>query len=126
MNTHKLIFSNMKKHSVGQRMFCTIRNESGAVLIMAMLLMIVVVLLVAGVMNMTTSDFARTANYDDSRRAFYITEAGVEAAKSLAKTQNFNDFLAGTDLDPAVTSDNGLIHDGTGTLLGTEVTIGGG
>lgn len=117
-------------------LFRTARGESGAALIMALLFMIVIVLLVAGVGRMTVSDFARVASYTDSRRAFYITEAGIETAKFYLRSNDFDDYLTGPDglkdeanLGHSDNDDNGLIHDGSsdpgGILQGTEVTIAG-
>ena len=134
MKTHTLKFSKMNLKIAAPQMFRAARGESGAILIMAMLLMIVITLLVVGVTRMTTGDFARVADYEDSRRAFYITEAGIESAKALIRTQNFDDFLLGPDGasgTSAADADNGLLHDGSadpgpgGTALGSAVTING-
>lgn len=133
LNTKSL---KMNFRSAARHLFPTVRGESGAALIMAMLFMIVIVLLVAGVTSMTVSDFGRVANYTDSRRAFYITEAGIETGKFYLRSQDFDDFLTGPDglkneanLSHSDNDDNGLIHDGSsdpgGVLQGTEVTIDG-
>ena len=130
----KLKFPKKNNQDVVCHMIRATRNESGAVLIMAMLLMVVIVLLVSGVVRMTTSDSSRVANYESTRRAFNIAEAGVDAAKAYIRTQNFDKFLGGLDGDPATTTDNGLIHDGVDTdtsaaiaytLYGTAVTYQG-
>jgi hypothetical protein len=87
--------------------------------------MILIVGLVSAAGIMTGGAMSKSASYEDSRRAFYIAEAGIEQAKFNLNNADFDDFLGGTDEDPSTTSDNGLIHDGAGTLVGTEVTLAG-
>jgi hypothetical protein len=117
-------FSNYIVKALDDRMIRMVRNESGAVLILAVVLGALIVSLVAIATIITGKDMRRSANYEDSRRAFYIAEAGIEQAKFNLNNSTFDDYLGGTDLDPTTTTDNGLIHDGAGTLVGTEVTLG--
>jgi len=115
MKTLNIKFRKMSFKDASRHLFRTVGGESGAILVMAMLLMIVIVLLVTGVTRMTVSDFARAEYYQDSRRAFYITEAGVESAKALIRSQEFDEFLFGPDGlsgTSATEADNGLLHDG--------------
>jgi hypothetical protein len=125
MKTLNKKFSNIHLKALDTSMIRMVRNESGAALIMALVFMIIIVGLVSAGGMLTGRDMSRSANYEDSRRAFYIAEAGIEQAKFNLNNSEFDDYLGGTDLDPLTTSDNGLIHDGAGTLVGTGVTWDG-
>jgi hypothetical protein len=98
----------------------SLHNETGAVLIVALLLMIVMISLVPVAVKMTSGDNIRTRNYQESRKAFFIADAGVEHAKSVASGfTDMNDLLDGADNDSLNTSDNGLFSSISG---GTQAT----
>lgn len=81
------------------------RNESGAVLVIVLLLMIVLIGLIPAAINMTRNDFTRTVNYQESKEAFYIAEAGIQEALRLSKTMS-RDTILNTNaglLEPAGT-----------------------
>ena len=95
-----------------------IRNESGAALVVALILLMVIAAMIPAAMDMTRDDFARTNNYVDSRDLFYVAEAGLEHAKALTVANTMNGVLAGPDgLQNTGTSadddDNGTFGVGT-------------
>lgn len=103
----------------------SIQNETGAALIVALLLLLVLAILAPTAVNRLSQDFGRTTSYVDSRDLFYLAEAGMEHGKSRIKAVRLNALLAGPDDDTSTTADNGLsfvITEPTpGTLLNTLV-----
>lgn len=83
------------------------RNESGAVLVVVLLMMVVLIGLIPAAINMTRNDYTRTANYQESKEAFYISEAGVQEAIRLAKT---------LDRDTILNTNGGLLEP-SGTVV---------
>ena len=111
----------------------SVQNETGAALIVALLLLLVLAILAPTAINKLSQDFGRTTSYQDSRDLFYLAEAGMEHGKSRLKAVRLNAILAGPDDDPAATADNGLsfvITEPTpgvllNTLVGTAFTWNG-
>ena len=90
-------------------------NESGAVLIMALVLMIVMAAMIPAALHYTQEDFDRSSNFTESTELFYLAEAGLEHAKTLTVTTTMNGVLAGPDGDITTTADNGTF--GVGALF---------
>ena len=90
-------------------------NESGAVLIMALVLMIVMAAMIPAALHYTQEDFDRSSNFTESTELFYLAEAGLEHAKTLTATNTMNGVLAGPDGDITTTADNGTF--GIGALF---------
>ena len=97
------------------------RNESGAVLVIVLLLMVVLMGLIPAAINMTRNDFTRTVNYQESKEAFYIGETGVQEALRLSKTMTREDLLTTNSglLDPGgtVVTYNGIQYEECGTTV---------
>ncbi|MFQ5482456.1 MAG: PilX N-terminal domain-containing pilus assembly protein [Nitrospinaceae bacterium] len=85
-----------------------LNNESGAILVVVLLLLMVMAALVPVTVRSVATDTTRTSNYQTSKQAFYIAEAGLEHAKSLVRSVSLNDTLDGDDNNKANTADNGL------------------
>jgi hypothetical protein len=100
--------------------FRSLTNESGAALVIALLLMVAIITLIPAAMQLTSGEIQRTADFEDDRGAFAIAEAGLEHAKVLVQYNTVNDILDGPDDDHATTTDNGTLTDG-----GTWPTIAG-
>jgi len=84
-------------------------NESGAALIMALLLMAVMMAMVPVAMKMTTGEMDRTTDFKEDRQLFYLAEAGMEHGVALLKDSDLNTILAGPDGDPTTAGDNGTV-----------------
>ncbi len=94
----------------------TLRNESGAVLVMAVLFLVVILSMVPVSMQMTSGDISRSQDFKETREAFFVAEAGLEHAKYLTELSSAGAALAGPDADPATTPDNGTFGVAGGTL----------
>ena len=108
----------------------SIQNETGAALIVALLLLLVLAILAPTAVNRLSQDFGRTTSYTESRDLFYLAEAGMEHGKSRIKAVRLNALLAGPDDltgTVATDADNGLsflineVPPGSGTLVNTLV-----
>ena len=101
----------------------SLRNESGAALIMALLLMVAILSIIPVAMQFTSGEFNRSQNFKIGREAFFIAEAGLEHAKALTEASSLRAALAGPD--DLVTAISGIIADDNdnGTFgIGTQVT----
>ena len=106
----------------GRLTIASVRNETGAALIVALLLLLVLAILVPTAMNKLSQDFGRSASYTDSRDLFYLAEAGMEHGKARIKKMELNAILAGIDENPATLADNGLSFTITEPTPGVFVT----
>ncbi len=98
-------------------------NESGAALIMALVLMVAILSIVPVAMQFTSGEFNRSQNFKESRQAFFIAEAGLEHAKALTEASSLRAALAGPD--DLVTAISGVTadDDDNGTFgIGTQIT----
>ncbi|MCH8209156.1 MAG: hypothetical protein IIA62_08940, partial [Nitrospinae bacterium] len=118
---------NKRGENSGRSMISRARGEAGAALVMALLFLLILAIMVPVAMRMIAGDTSRTGDYNESRRAFYIADAGIEVAKSLIRYAVYDDFLAGPDEDPDTDADNGVLFvlntDGSTTLWGTTVSL---
>ncbi|NIQ01967.1 MAG: hypothetical protein GWM98_17475 [Nitrospinaceae bacterium] len=98
------------------------KNESGAVMVAVLLLLIALAALVPAALQMTTQDFSRTTNFQQSKDAFYVADAGIEHAKDVIKNGGayFSTMLPGPDGVPNSGGDDGLFAG-----VGTQVTFNG-
>jgi len=99
-------------------------NESGAALVIVLLLLLVLAGLVPAAVNMARNDFTRTVSYEESKESFYIADTGVEHAKRLMKTQYKVDFLDDGILDTGATTASKTVNGNTQTY--NEYSYGGG
>ncbi len=103
----------------------SVQNESGAALVIALLLMMVMITLVPTAMQLTTGEMDRTANFTDSRELFYLAEAGLEHSKSLVETVGVKSVLAGPD-NAVSTTPSDSVNDDNGTFnVGTQTSLNG-
>jgi len=101
-------------------------NESGAALIVALVLLAVMMTLVPVAMQMTIGEMDRTTDFKEDRQLFYLAEAGLEHGVAILKDSDLDTLLAGPD---------GLVHiaaahfnnddNGTVAVVGTPVTWNG-
>ena len=99
----------------------SLSNESGvAALIVALLIMAAVITLVPVVMNQSTGEMDRAANFKQDREVFYLAEAGLEHGLSALKASDLKTILNGPDGDNTATADNGTVAG-----VGTPVTWNG-
>lgn len=98
----------------------TLQNESGAALILALIVLIALAAMVPAALMMTEADVDRTTDYQADKDAFYVADAGYEHAKDLIKNGGayFSTLLPGAN----GTSDGGATDDGVFTGVGTVVT----
>lgn len=90
-------------------------NESGAAMIVALLLMVVMITLIPAAMELTSGEFQRTTDFSKDREAFFIADAGIEHAKAVFAANTIDDVLFGTDQDLTTFTDNGTFTDDSGT-----------
>ena len=90
-------------------------HDNGLVLIAALALIAILAIVSTVAVITTTTDIKISGNYKSSVQAFYITEAGVERAKGVLKTNSFDKVLNGT-------------HGGSPGILnfGTSTSFAGG
>jgi hypothetical protein len=94
----------------------TLRNQSGAAMIIALLATFLLTALAVGLVLVTNTETLITANYREGGDALYAADAGVERVmQDLLLAPRWNDILAGT------TSARSGFFDG-----GTAVTLGDG
>ncbi len=86
-------------------------NESGAALIVALLLMVAMISIIPVAMHMTSSELKRTGGFKDSREAFFTADAGMQHAGALYQAYSSNVLLKGPDGDLTSTTDNGTFTD---------------
>ena len=106
-----------------------IKNQRGVAIVVALLLLVVLAALVPVTMNMITPDVDRTRAYEDSRKAFYIAEAGIERAKDDLLTgfnvdntySTIDDVLSAADATTDVIENLDSIAFGVGTYTVTVV-----
>lgn len=104
---------NFNNKGSGPSTIRSLTNESGAALIVALLLMIVMVSLVPVAIQLTSGEFDRTETFQESREAFFIADAGIERTKSIFAVNKIEDIMNGTD--QSVTG-NGTNFSANGTL----------
>ncbi len=75
----------------------SLTNESGAALIVALILLAVMMTLVPVAMQMTTGEMDRTTDFKDDRALFYLAEAGLEHGVAILKDSDLDTILAGPD-----------------------------
>jgi hypothetical protein len=99
-----------------------LKNQRGALLISAIVLIVIVAFLASFVSYMTTTNKESTINQIDSEQAFYIAQAGMARAKYKLITSNFSDKI-GCD---QITGDSDLTNiafgNGQFTVTGTELS----
>lgn len=93
----------------------SLSNESGAVLIVALVLMVVMISIVPVAMQLTSAEFDRGKTFQEDRDAFFIADAGIEHAKSIFAVNSIDDVMFGTDQDLTTFTDNGNFTDNSGT-----------
>lgn len=100
-----------------------LRNESGAALVMALIVMVLILTLVPVAMQLTSAEFDRSQNFKESREAFFIAEAGLEHAKALTEASSLRTVLAGPDDLVSAKSSVAADDNDNGTFgIGTQVT----
>ncbi|MDH3257290.1 MAG: hypothetical protein OEM27_06705, partial [Nitrospinota bacterium] len=110
-----------KSFNVSKPGLRALANESGAALVIALLLMIAMISLVPAALQVTSSEFDRSENFSDNRELFYMAEAGLERGKSVVQATPLNELLAGPDgLVSATPSD--AVNDDNGTVAGVGDT----
>ncbi|MBN4054406.1 pilus assembly PilX N-terminal domain-containing protein [Nitrospira defluvii] len=95
-----------------------IRNESGMVLLMALLTMALLSLIGTAALTITEIEIKISANDKVAKEAFYIAEAGIEHAWAVLKTSAFADVLEGDDNNKNETDDNGVLEFGSNVPFG--------
>ena len=75
----------------------TLGNESGAALVIALLLMVAIITIIPVAMHLTSADLNRTKNFENDREAFFIADAGLQMANSIYQNNVSNDILKGLD-----------------------------
>ncbi len=95
----------------------SVRNESGAVLIMALLLMVVMISLVPASLQLTTGEFERAESFSENLQLFYLAEAGLEHGKSVIQNTQLDTILAGPDGAVSATPSD-AVNDDNGTIAG--------
>lgn len=93
-----------KKHH-----FPIVRNESGVVLVMALLTITLLSLLGKAALTNTEIEIKISANDRVAKETFHIAEAGIEHARTLLRTRSFDDVLEGDDDDKNEPGDNGQL-----------------
>ena len=92
----------------------TLHNESGAALVIALLLMVAIITIIPVAMHLTSADLSRTKNFENDREAFFIADAGLQHAGTIYQDNPSNDIMEGPD---------GLFSSSTGS--GTAVNYSG-
>jgi len=96
------------------------KDEKGAVLAIALIMLGLFSLLGVSAVLTSSVDTKISGNYRAGIEAFYIAEAGIEHAKSVLKTISLDDALDGVDDDKNTTDDNGILS------FGSSVSFNGG
>lgn len=112
--------------------FRTIRSSDGMILVSALLIMLAMTTLGIMVTNTTTSDIRLSANYHDSKQAYYAAEAGLVLVMEEIRTRDLvQDLIAVpcTDdvenfVDFAWHEENPKCRVGLGNEMGFSVTLG--
>jgi Tfp pilus assembly protein PilX len=92
----------------------TLHNESGAALVIALLLMVAIITIIPVAMHLTSADLSRTKNFENDRDAFFVADAGLQHAGSIYQDNPSNDIMEGPD---------GVFSSSTGS--GTAVNFSG-
>ncbi len=100
----------------------SLANESGAALIVALVLVAVIAIMVPVALHMTSGEFDRAAGFKEDRQVFYMAEAGLEQGLSELDATSLDTILAGPD---------GLVHiaaahfnnDDNGTVAGVGTPV---
>jgi hypothetical protein len=100
----------------------SLTNESGAALVVALLLMVVMITMIPVAMQLSSGEFDRTENFQEKREAFFIAEAGMERLKSIYINVGSINALSGPDGDFTTFADNGTFG-GAGPLALTGGTF---
>ena len=115
------MYTKMKSQSIrylnGVKTFLagrTLGNESGAALVIALLLMVAIITIIPVAMHLTSADLSRTKNFENDREAFFVADAGLQHAGTLYQDNFSNDIMEGPD---------GLFSSSTGS--GTAVNYSG-
>ena len=95
----------------------SLANESGAVLVVALLLMAVMIILIPVAMRMTTGEIGRSTDFKQDRELFYLAEAGLEHGISALRASELDTILAGPD-GLSHTNPNHPRNDDNGTVAG--------
>ena len=114
----------MNKKPNNFKCFAGIKNQEGAVLIAALILLVVVALMVTTLMNWTNMESNRAQSYYESRASFYVAEAGLQRAINGMNYDNAgnNPGWAGNGFDDELTGGLGLNNvdvAGQGTFTAT-------
>jgi hypothetical protein len=98
----------------------TLKNESGAALVLSLVVLISLAAMVPAALMLTQADMSRTNNYQEDKNAFYVADAGYEHAKDFIGKSGlfFDTLLPGAN----GTSDGGGTDDGLFTGMGAVVT----
>ena len=88
------------------------KNERGLVLVVALLMVSALVVLGSTAVITSSTDLKISANYKASEQAFYIAEAGLEAARNKLKT-NAGTYTIGQLLAARVGANNALSNSDT-------------
>lgn len=92
-----------------------INNDQGVAIFMALLFLVVIAVFVPLTLNMTTTDVKRTGDYEDSRKAFYVAEAGLQRAMD-DLLAGFNDTSTYSSIDDVL----GAANDTTDVIENLE------
>lgn len=109
----------MNKANYKNNFFSIIQNESGAVLIIVLLIMALILVMGSSSVSNTAIEVMISSNFKDSVEAFYAADAGIEHAKAAISATSISSALAGADNDKTSTTDNGILFGGS-TILPTN------
>ncbi len=106
-----------------------LKNEQGVAIFLALLFLVVIAVFVPLTLNMTTTDVKRTGDYEDSRKAFYVAEAGLQRAmddllsgfNDTSTYSTIDDVLGAADATTNVIENLENIAFGNGTYTVTVV-----
>jgi len=119
MNTHSFIRS--FKEKINRAAW---NNQSGAALILILVLLVMMAAFVPVALKVTTQDMNRTNNYVEARKAFYLAEAGIERAKSVLRTlKDFDPILKGPDNAAGGGDDGTFGTTGTAAFAGSTLAV---
>jgi hypothetical protein len=97
-----------------------LRNESGAALVIALLLMVAIITIIPVAMHLTSADLSRTKNFENDREAFFIADAGMQHAGTIYQDNPSNDIMEGPDGVFSSSTGSGTAVNFTGTGSQTD------
>jgi len=100
----------MNKKPNNFKCFAGIKNQQGAVLVAALILLVVVALMITSLMNTTIQESNRAQSYYESKASFYVAEAGLQRALNAMNLDaaGNNPGMAGNGFNDELTGGMGL------------------